>query len=233
MGTSGFRTGDEVGEGRVVGEQQKTGSILIQPANGRYPLVLFPQVFVNRLAAGGVAVAGNHALGLVEEQVAFARGLQALAVQLKRVAIRADPNVRVAHGAAVDLHPARHNRLARHRARSKAKARKHPVEGHGGFGRHRKEQVKRQNAKVKVQKLKNPQCSGVFLFTFDFCLLTFAFQLISNSRPTPCFFAASSTRCAATASWTATPTDLYSVICSAEVRPGLAPEISSPISAWM
>ena len=48
--------------------------------------------------------------------------------------------------------------------------------------------------------------------------LTDAYRLTSVPKPRP--RALSSTSLAATASWTAMPTDLYSVTCSAEVRPG-------------
>ena len=53
------------------------------------------------------------------------------------------------------------------------------------------------------------------------------------STPTPEARAAARTRPAAVTSWAATPTDLYSVICSGDVRPGRRPASSSPISAWM
>ena len=53
----------------------------------------------------------------------------------------------------------------------------------------------------------------------------------SIARPIDRPFAAASTRAAAATSWTATPTDLYRVISSGEVRPGLVPATSSPSSA--
>src|SRR6266576_939166 len=54
----------------------------------------------------------------------------------------------------------------------------------------------------------------------------------SIARPTDRPFAAASTRAAAATSWTATPTDLYRVISSWELRPGFVPATSSPSSAW-
>src|SRR6266550_3315984 len=54
----------------------------------------------------------------------------------------------------------------------------------------------------------------------------------SIARPTDRPFAAARTRAAAATSWTATPTDLYRVISSWELRPGLVPATSSPSSAW-
>ena len=53
----------------------------------------------------------------------------------------------------------------------------------------------------------------------------------SMTRPTDRSRAASSTKAAAATSWTATPTDLYRVISSRELRPGLVPATSSPSSA--
>src|SRR5262249_52379882 len=52
----------------------------------------------------------------------------------------------------------------------------------------------------------------------------------SISRPTDRSRAAASTSAAAAASWTATPTDLYRLICCGEVRPGFDPATSSPSS---
>src|SRR5204862_3960791 len=52
----------------------------------------------------------------------------------------------------------------------------------------------------------------------------------SISLPTDRSRAAASTSAAAAASWTATPTDLYRLICSGEVRPGFDPATSSPSS---
>src|SRR6266851_5029350 len=54
----------------------------------------------------------------------------------------------------------------------------------------------------------------------------------SIARPIDRPFAAASTRAAAATSWTATPTDLYRVISSPELRPGFVPATSSPSSAW-
>src|SRR3989442_3984542 len=54
----------------------------------------------------------------------------------------------------------------------------------------------------------------------------------SSACPTDRSFAAASTRAAAATSWTATPTDLYRVISSRELRPGFVPATSSPSSAW-
>src|SRR6266550_3691474 len=54
----------------------------------------------------------------------------------------------------------------------------------------------------------------------------------SIARPIDRRLAAASTRAAAATSWTATPTDLYRVISSREVRPGFVPATSSPSSAW-
>src|SRR5581483_1236367 len=51
-----------------------------------------------------------------------------------------------------------------------------------------------------------------------------------SSRPAPRSRAAASTSAAAARSWTATPTDLYSVISTGVARPRFAPETSSPSS---
>src|SRR4029077_1824582 len=53
----------------------------------------------------------------------------------------------------------------------------------------------------------------------------------SISNPTSRSRAAANTRAAAARSWTATPTDLYSVISTGVARPRLLPLTSSPSSA--
>lgn len=135
LGHAGGRIGNEICELGVVGDQQQPGRILIEPPDREQPLPGVAETIINRLAASGVAMAGDHALGFVKEHVGFSRGLQPPAVEMDRILLRAHPEFGIADHTPVHLETAALDGLLSFAARSHAEPRKRAIQRHGGFGR--------------------------------------------------------------------------------------------------
>jgi hypothetical protein len=95
--------GEAFGELVVVGQEEESAGIEVEPSYGRDERVYRGYQIVDSGAALGIFEGGDVARGLVEQDVQAVLRLEGLVIEEDLVAVEIDPLVRVFNDASVDL----------------------------------------------------------------------------------------------------------------------------------
>lgn len=104
------------GELRIVGKDQQSAGVQIQPSDRRNELIDAPDQVVNRQPPLGIFVRGDVALGLVEKNVKALRGFERLSVEGHAIAPKLNPVVGILDHLSVHRDAARMDPAPRIRA---------------------------------------------------------------------------------------------------------------------
>ncbi len=109
-----------LGKLRIVGQNQQAACIEIEPADRKQVALTVRQQIVDRRTPVRIAIGGDVAGRLVQQQVRALFAAQRLAIEGDAVALHVHPRVRIAHDPAVDAHAPRPDPTAGFGTRSEA-----------------------------------------------------------------------------------------------------------------